>query len=230
MDGPTRIVLGVGLVAGSIWAMTALVGPSSPYYAFAWAALWVVLLTGLAVIFWPYIHRRTHWLAFPRTAWRWLKDQRLRVPWESKSALPAIGLTQIATATVRDTVGRRIDNSLKESIVEDLRERGISSGGPIEMRYLASCAECKAYAMQLADILASAGWLGEAKTTTDERREPEVSGLLLCVANMDAKPRNANILAGVFRAAKVDFGWWQWPELGDQTLVFVYPQKTQPQP
>lgn len=62
MDWAARATLGVGMVVGSIWTMTQMIPHDSPYYVLAWTALWIVLLAGVVVIFWPQL-RSVRWFA-----------------------------------------------------------------------------------------------------------------------------------------------------------------------
>jgi hypothetical protein len=105
---------------------------------------------------------------------------------------------------------------------EDLKERGIDAD-KLEVRYASGCVECKEFAGKLAEALIWAGWNGATDTSLDER--PELTGLRPCLEDMDAKPRNANLLAGALRRANIDFEWWPMPGLQDRLSLWVYPEK-----
>lgn len=117
---------------------------------------------------------------------------------------------------------RQLSKDQQEALGEELKERGLDNN-KVAVRFYGGHEECKRYAAQLAEAMSFGGWQGEISTTLDERHD--LTGLRLCIPDMDAKPRSANILAAAFRQAKIDFEWWQWNGLGDQIIVFVYPQK-----
>jgi hypothetical protein len=102
--------------------------------------------------------------------------------------------------------GRRLAEPQKDILIEELRERGFSGAlneGVVDIRYAAGCSECKAFAEQLADALALAGWAGDISTTLDEHTE--LTGLRIYLTDLRAKPRSAGMLASAFKAADIDF-------------------------
>ena len=121
---------------------------------------------------------------------------------------------------------RHLTQDQRDALIDELRQRGFGDATrdyPLDVLW-ASDSE-KGFAHSLASTLGLAGWIGEARTTLDQRKEPEFLGLYICVENMDSKPPTAGILATALREAKIDFRWLPWPGLNGRTALFVYPRK-----
>jgi hypothetical protein len=122
---------------------------------------------------------------------------------------------------------RHIARKTRDVLAGELRQRGFGDAlkdYSVDIRH-SDRAECAEFARELASLLGLAGWSGEPGTTFDERTEPEIRGLHLCLEDMDAKPPTANMLAAVLRDAGIDFRWLPWPGLKNRMVIFVYPQK-----
>lgn len=52
MDHAWRVGLGLTLSTGSVWAMTQLLPPDSPYVPILWFGLWAIFALGLVIAFW----------------------------------------------------------------------------------------------------------------------------------------------------------------------------------
>ncbi len=132
-------------------------------------------------------------------------------------------ITKLPSEPVPPNPERRLSDEQKKLVASELKTSGWLPDA-IWIRYANGCDECRRYASDLAAALTVAGWNGDFGRSLDEREE--LTGLKLNVADMNAKPHTAALLALALEEASIDFEWWPMSGMEkERVILWVYRQK-----
>ena len=140
--------------------------------------------------------------------------------WLEQELKPQPKISQAGGVPLVEGTPRHLSDKQKDTVAEVLKNTDWQPAS-VWVRYANGCEECRRYASDLRSALTLAGWNGDFGKTDDERED--LVGLKLHVADLNAKPRTAALLAIALERASIRFEWSPWPEIEkDRTILFAY--------
>lgn len=135
----------------------------------------------------------------------------------------AITVTVLQAMGYRKYARRRLSQRQKRVIARSLKDSGWT-GTQVQISYVEIREDCLDYALDFADALHLAGWVGEPGTTLGHR--VSLTGLKIHVEDQSTRPLVATQLALALDAARVPYEWQDWPDIRTgQTILYIYRER-----